>query len=758
MDNKEILIGSIDHYIFMSEDSLYKVALVVTEDDEEVLIVGSFPVLEEGLNYEFVGFYKEHPKYGRQFSVSSYAKSQNFTKDGLIAYLSSEKFFGIGPKLASNIVDELGLDCIEKILKDDSVLDKVYQMTKSRKEVISTVLKENYANEQVFIRLYGYGLSNTMVYRLYEVYGIDAANIVEENPYILIYEVEGFGFKKTDQLALRLGFKENDLLRLKEALRYTLNAVCYQQGYTFLTENQLINSSLGLLQNNPIITYDDMKYALDDMVNDGKIIKEEDRYFDCVLHKAEVRLSGRIRKSKDFKFKPFSKEKIKDALIKVQSKLNITYTDLQCEAIINALSNKLSIITGGPGTGKSTIINGVLHCYAILNDLVFPCDELDMKVVMMAPTGRAAKRMTEVTNFKASTIHKALGYNYEGGFSASEDSPLSYSLAIIDEASMIDISLAASLFAALPLSCQVILVGDENQLPSVGPGNVFHDLIQSKVFNTVKLYQIMRQAKDSNIIKLSNMVFNERIDYRILSEKKEVYYYPCEAKNMKDMLFKMMDAYLKNDGDIHSGIQILIPMYAGVAGIDADNEAVSKRYNDSDVMIVRDNQIIKKNDKVLQLKNDPELGIMNGDIGKVIEITKIKDKDVLLIDFDGKVVTYPAKDLDNLRLAYAISIHKSQGSEYDNVIMPIMPSYYMMLRKKIIYTGITRAKKKLILLGSIDTLNQAITTEEPIRQTALVNRLVESKCNIIKILDSQIPFDTLGEYDMDGISPYSFME
>lgn len=758
MDNKEILIGTIDHYIFMSEDSLYKVAKVITEDDKEVLIVGSFPVLEEGLNYEFVGYYKDHPKYGKQFSVSSYAKSQSFTKDGLIAYLSSEKFFGIGPKLASNIVDELGLDCIDKILKDDNVLDSVYQMTKARKEVISTVLKENYANEQVFIRLYGYGLSNTMVYRLYEVYGIDAANIVEENPYILIYEVEGFGFKKSDQLALRLGFKENDILRLKESLRYTLNAVCYQQGYTFLTEVQLVNSSLGLLQNNPIISYDDMKLALDDMVNDGKIVKEEDRYFDNLLYKAEVRLSNRIKKSKEFRFKPFANNKIKEALIKVQQDLNITYTDLQCEAIINALSNKLSIITGGPGTGKSTIINGVLHCYAILNDLVFPCDELDMKVVMMAPTGRAAKRMTEVTNFKASTIHKALGYNYEGGFSASEDSPLSYSLAIIDEASMIDISLASSLFAALPLSCQVILVGDENQLPSVGPGNVFHDLIQSNVFNTVKLHQIMRQAKDSNIIKLSNMVFNERIDYRILSDKKEVYYYPCEAKNMKDMLFKIMDAYLKNDGDIQSGIQILIPMYAGVAGIDAINEAVSKRYNDNDVMIVRDNQIIKKEDKVLQLKNDPELGIMNGDIGRVIEITKIKEKDYLLIDFDGKVVTYPTKDLDNLRLAYAISIHKSQGSEYDNVIMPILPSYYMMLRKKIIYTGITRAKKKLILLGSIDTLNKAITTEEPIRQTALVNRLVESKVSVIKILDQDIPFDTLGEYDMDGISPYSFME
>lgn len=758
MENKEILIGSIDHYIYMSEDSLYKVALVITEDDEEVLIVGNFPVLEEGLNYEFVGIYKDHPKYGRQFSVSSYTKSKSFTQDGLIAYLSSDKFFSIGLKLATYIVETLGLDCIDKILKDENVLDDVPHMNKSRKEIISTVLKENYANEQVFIRLYGFGLTNTMVYRLYEIYGVSAANVVEENPYILIYEVEGFGFKKSDQLALRLGFKENDSVRLKEALRYTLNVVCYQQGYTFLTEAQLINSSLGLLQNNPIISYDDMRLSLEELVQMEKIIKEEDRYFDPILHRAEVRVSERIRKSKEYKFKPFSKEKIEEALKKVQVDLDITYTDLQCEAIINALSNKLSIITGGPGTGKSTIINGVLHCYAILNELVFPCDELDMKVVMMAPTGRAAKRMTEVTRFKASTIHKALGYNYEGGFAASEDAPLNYSLAIIDESSMIDISLAASLFAALPLSCQIIMVGDENQLPSVGPGNVFHDLIASNLFNTVKLFQIMRQAKDSNIIKLSNMVFNERIDYRILSEKKEVYYYPCDAKNMKDILFKLLDAYLKTDGDLQSGIQILIPMYAGVAGIDAINESVSNRYNDCDVKIVRDNQIIKKNDKVLQLKNDPELGIMNGDIGKVIEITKIKDKDYLLIDFDGKVVTYPTKELENLRLAYAISIHKSQGSEYDNVILPILPSYYMMLRKKIIYTAITRAKKKLILLGNIDTLNQAITTQEPIRQTALISRLTASKSSIIKILDSTIPFDTLGEYDMDGITPYSFME
>lgn len=756
-EKKEVLIGAIDHYIYTSDDSLYKVAKIITQEDDEVLIVGNFPPLEEGLNYEFVGVYKEHPRYGRQFSVSSYTKSQSFTYEGLINYLSSEKFYGIGPKLATNIVDELGLNCIEKILNDENILDNVYQMTSARKQVIISVLKENYANEQVFIRLYGFGLTNTMIYRLYDIYGVKAANIVEENPYILIYDVEGFGFKKSDQLALRLGFKEDDFLRLKEALRYTLNTICYQQGFTFLTEGQLINSSLNLLKNSELISYDDLKLALDELVNDEKVILEDDKYFDPLLYKAEVRCANRIKKMSSFKFKPYSKKKIEEAIDKVQNDLDIIYTDLQIEAITNALMSKLSIITGGPGTGKSTIINGILHVYAILNDLVFPCDDLDMKVLMMAPTGRAAKRMTEVTRFKASTIHKALGYNYEGGFSANEDSPLCYSLAIIDESSMIDISLSASMFAALPLSCQVVLVGDENQLPSVGPGNVFHDLIASNVFNTVKLRQVMRQANDSNIIKLSNMVFNERIDYRIFSNKKEVYYYPCDAQNVKNILFKMLDSYLKTDGDLQSGIQILIPMYAGVAGIDAINEAVSKRYNQEEVMLVRENQIIKKNDKVLQLKNDPELGIMNGDIGRVLDILKIKEKEHLIIDFDGKLVTYPAKDSDNLRLAYAISIHKSQGSEYDNVIMPILPSYNMMLRKKIIYTGITRAKKKLILLGSIDTLNQAITKGEAIRQTMLINRLVIEENKVVKIIDKDIPFDTLGEYDMDGISPYSFM-
>ena len=750
--------GYIENYIYQSSDSLYKVCSLITAD-EELVIVGSFPRLEEGLNYDFVGEFKEHPKYGRQLAVTSYAKSKSYTKDGLISYFSSDKFYGIGEKLAIKIIDELGLDCIDKILKDKTCLDGIKGLTKPKAEALYNVLCENYAEEQVFIRLYGFGLTSKMIKKLYDYYGNKAANMIEENPYRLITEVEGFGFKKSDNLALSLGFSEDDERRIKAALLYTLNYVCYQQGFTYLSHDQLINSTRNLLHNNPNISDELLIKSINLLIDDNKIINENSRYFDAYLYGCEEKVSKKLLLINQEKAKYIPKE-VKEALAYIEKTIDITYTPLQNEAIVNALSNKLSIITGGPGTGKSTILNGILKTYAHLNNLSIGCDELDYKVNLVAPTGRAAKRMTETTNFKATTIHKCLGYGFDGEFMHNETNPLNCSLLVVDEASMLDIAIASSLFQSLSNKCQIILVGDSNQLPSVGPGNVLWDLMSTSIFKTTKLNQIMRQASGSDIISLSHMILNERIDYKILSNRKEVFYYDCESKSTIEYIYKMLDSFIKSGGNINTGIQILAPMYAGVAGIDAINKAVQDRYNlESEKFIKRDNKLFKKGDKVLQLKNDTELDIMNGDIGIIADIIKKDDKDILLIDFEGRMVNYSSSNLDNLTLAYAISIHKAQGSEFDNVILPILPSYSIMLRKKIIYTAVTRAKSKLIILGKQQSLEGAIHQGEYLRQTALYNR-IEDRPTVVdeRIFDPDIPFDTFGEYDMDGITPYTFME
>lgn len=758
---KEVLVGHIANYIYTSTDSLYKVCKLITNDDDEVIIVGSFPMLEDGLDYEFVGEMKNHPKYGEQFFVSSYSKSKSFTRNGLISYLSSDKFFGIGERLATYIVDELGLDCINTILKYPDSLDKVYGITKKKKETIVSTLKDNYASEQVFIKLYSFGLTPKMIQKLYDAYQDKAANKIEEDPYCLISEVEGFGFKKCDNLALNLGFKLNDIRRVSASILYTLNTVCYQQGFTYLTLEQLFNSSKTLLNNNIEISDLDYQNAFDDLVTKKKVYVEGQRVFEPHLQQAELKCAEKILKMSKTKAKSFNDDKVKRCIDEVEALFEIKYTPLQREAIFNALTNKLSIITGGPGTGKSTILNGILNIYAKLNDLAVTDDDMSALVLLAAPTGRASKRMTETTNFKASTIHKALGYSPDSNkFQYNELSTMPYSLIIIDESSMMDVELASSLFKAISNTARVILVGDVNQLPSVGPGNVLADLIASNIFKVTTLNQIMRQANDSNIIKLSHMILNENISYNIFSEKKEVFYYNFDTKDIINGIFKIMDNYLQKGGDLYSKIQILAPMYAGVCGIDAINKAIQERYNpETEKILKRENVLFKKNDKVLQLKNDSELDIMNGDIGKIVDIVKIDNKDSLLIDFDGRIVTYSASLIDNLKLAYAISIHKSQGSEFENVIMPISSSYQIMLKKRIIYTGVTRAKKKLIFLGKLEALESAIHQGDYQRQTALYQYLNASNNVSIdnKIFDPTIPFDTLGEYDMDGITPYSFM-
>ena len=761
MLNEKIKVtGQVTSYVYEKEGNNYRIARIKTDKDKKLTIVGYFPHLEEGLNYEFVGTLHKHINYGEELVVETYSRLNKFSVDGLIEYLSSDKFFGIGKRLAISIVDTLGTNCLNDIMDDPSILDKIPKLNKEKKDALVHMIKENYESERTYIRLYEFGLTIRMIERLIGFYGLDAANKVEEDPYRLIYDIEGFGFKKSDALAMKMGISLDDPRRVRASIGYTLNNVCFQYGFTYLTKDQLVNSAKKLLEFNPNVKDEDYIAAIDKMVEEKKIIIDDNRYFDYFLYRAEKKLAKKIKAIASDVLK-YDKARVVDTLNYVEKLIHIEYTPLQRDAVINSLTSKLSIITGGPGTGKSTIINAILHCYAKLNGFSLSDDEMEAKVLMAAPTGRAAKRMTEITKFKASTIHKALGYNYASEFVYNKENQLNYSLVIIDEVSMLDVSLASSLFDALPDNVSIILVGDANQLPSVGPGNVLHDLMNTSYFKINKLNQIMRQAEDSNIIRLSSMIQSERIDYRLFSLKNEVYFYNSDSKNLLDNIFLMLDRFIAQGGDLNTGIQILIPMYAGVAGIDAVNAAIQKRYNkEEEKVLIREDKIFKVNDKVLQLKNDGKLEIMNGDIGTIVDISKNSDNDKMIINFDGRNIDYPLTTLENLTLAYAMSIHKSQGNEFDNVIMPILPSYTTMLRKKLIYTGVTRAKKKLIILGDINSLNGALSRGDFNRQTALTSFLLNGKIDDEenKIDDKDIPFDTLGEYMMEGISPYSFMD
>ncbi|MGM9970782.1 MAG: ATP-dependent RecD-like DNA helicase [Anaeroplasmataceae bacterium] len=761
----EFVNAKIENYIYEANDSPYKIVSALLDDGTKITLVGTFPFLTLNLKYKFEGDYVNHPKFGRQFKVKSYTRLDIDSKEGIVAYLSSDRFKGIGEATASKIYDEFGSDCINQILNDKNILKRIKGFSDNKINSFYESLKSNVDIEATYIELYSYGLTPRMVGKLYDKYGDEVLNKIKENPYRLIYELEGFGFFKCDQLAMMLGFSYDDKIRIEEAVLYTLNNVCNSNGFTFLTDIQLENSAYQLLNKDKIdhiISKETIKKAIDTLSACERIIEEENRYYVKYLYDNEVNLAKKIieinNKSDNTKIYPLSQ--LNDYLVDIELNNNIKYTESQKEAIFTSINSNISVITGGPGTGKTTIIRGILFLMASLMHLSFNDKDFLKKVLLCAPTGRAAKRLAESCNIKATTIHKALGYDYTGEFTYNEKNKLPYSIIIIDESSMIDLSLACNLFSAINSNAKVIMVGDENQLPSVGPGDVLHDIIESDLIHVSKLTEIMRQSLDSDIVKLSNDIKNNYINYDIFKNKKELFFYPVSGSNVVDKILLFIENFLSKGGSLQQNLQVLAPMYSGVCGIDAINTAIQNKFNTSDNMIVRGNKIFKQNDKVLQLQNDPILGIMNGDIGYIKDIHKDEEADYLYIDFDGVIVKYPASNFDNLTLAYAISIHKSQGSEYENVIMPVVPSYFVMLKRKLLYTAITRAKKKLIIIGDFPSLVNGINKPDEIRQTTLCNRLLNKlKLNsrVIYINDPDIPFDTLGEEGMENITPYTFM-
>ncbi|CCV64556.1 ATP-dependent exoDNAse (Exonuclease V), alpha subunit [Alteracholeplasma palmae J233] len=731
----EVVSGTIKTYLFHNAENGYSIAKIETEDHKTITVVGYFPKLSDDVSYEFTGSYTEHNTYGKQFKVDSFKQLEVQTKSGLVSYLSSSFFVGIGPKTAFKIVETFGETAIEQIIKDHTILSKI-GFTELKSKKLYDQLKENKKEEEILVELYGYGLTSKVALKLINTYHDDTLIKLKEDPYRLMYEIDGFGFNKAHAIAKKFGLSNADLRSIKASIIYTLETLSYQNGHLYTTKFEIYEMVRGLLKEDLPI-----EDALEELVNEKKIILENNNYFLAVIYHTELALSDKIKHLLNDSF-DLDNDSLADLISFVEKQKGITYTNLQKQAIITALNNPLTIITGGPGTGKTTIIDGIISVYQLYYDVDF---KKNYQLALMAPTGRAAKRMEELLDLKAQTIHRQLGYNYDGKFTFDENNPIREKLLIIDEASMIDIFLAKKLFDAIRVNHQVIIVGDEDQLPSVGPGNVLGDMIASKVIPTVKLNEIHRQAKDSHIITLARSINEQNLTDDLLMTNEDVYFKTGNIPEIKNMILSQIKGALEQGYSLKDDIEVLIPMYKGDLGIDEINKLIQSTFNPNikNEGLNYNDKTFFLHDKVIQLVNDPERNVMNGDIGLVTEFSYDNDsKPFLEVSFDETKVRYYKQDLEELNLAYAISIHKSQGSEYPIVILPVVRQYMHMLKKELIYTAITRAKKYLLILGNMEILKFASNQLAEKRKTMLAQRL--SSMNQVN--------------DSDDISPYDFLD
>lgn len=743
----------------------------------KVTVSGYFPKLVSHKPYQFNGNLIKHPKYGWQFQVLSYESVRVQGKSSLVHYLSSDIFEGIGKKTAEKIVETLGDDAINVILKNRQSLDEVPKLSKKLADKLYATLVDQQGTEQILAPLYGYDLSPKLVMKIFKRYQYQALDLIKENPYRLIEDIDGIGFVRADELAKRIGVSLDDPRRIRAALLYVIDQIAIQKGHTYVYHKQLVQSALQYLnqKSSQLLDFSQIDQQIQSLIQKKKIYIEGDFLFIPMLVNSEKGIVESILRLQ--KREPVSDDELEEVIKKLTQEMAITYSKEQEAAIQMALKHPVSIITGGPGTGKTTVVQGILKAYASLHKLSldpgqYATSEKTFPIALAAPTGRAAKRMTETTSIKASTIHRLLGYGVDGIFQHDECSQLEYDLIIIDESSMLDTLLAFQLFQSIKTGAQVILVGDDNQLPSVGPGQVLKDLIESGAIPLTRLVTVHRQAQDSSIISLAHAVKNNHLPEDLRQKKPDRLYVEAPQPQIPLYLKKIVENALSK-GYTANDVQVLVPMYRGECGIDAINEMLQQIFNPPDESTKRElvfgQRVFRIGDKVLQLSNQPETGVMNGDVGEIIGISYKNEteekEDQLIASFDSKEVTYKKGDLQNLTHAYCVSVHKSQGSEYPIVILPITHAYHVMLQKKLIYTAITRAKKSLIIIGEFLALAKGVKNEGDERQTTLKLRFaMQKEANPIEnpfadyFKEHEIPFDYLDEVELEGISPYDFMD
>lgn len=689
-----------------------------------IIFKGNFETLNKGEIYTFYGICVDHPKYGFQFDVSSYEVVKPEGKDSIIAYLSSGLFSGIGKNTARLIVNKLGEDALDLIVEDKNVLDRIPKLSLKKKMLIYNTLKENEDSRRSIVELTNCGFNINDATEIYKTYKENTLKTLEYNPYSMINVVKNMTFPKIDDIKDSFDIDITDFRRLEACILYCMSELSFETGDTYSSYNEILNKVSSYNHNN--VDTDLISTCIDNLVNDLRIINEDDKYFLYDIYNQEDYIASRI--SDLLTRKPNNFIKIDKFIKELEKKNSIIYNDIQKEAIKKAINNHVTIITGGPGVGKTTIINAILDVYKKIYKL--DNEELEERVMLLAPTGRAAKRMMESTNFRAKTIHSFLRWNKEENtFSVNELNKDFHRFIIIDEVSMIDNDLFYNLLKGLRSNIKLVLVGDFNQLPSVRAGNVLRDLIDSNIIDTVHLNYLYRQKDNSYIPVLAREIKDNNLS-NFLEKKDDYIFLKCSSDGIIPKLIDACKLAISKGYD-YKRIQVMAPMYAGINGIDNLNKVLQNVFNprSSEKKEISYGDIIYRvGDKVLQLINIPDSNVFNGDIGIIIGIEDANEtesgKREIIIDFDGNIVRYDTIGLVNIRHGFIMSIHKSQGSEFDLVIMPICNSYKRMLYRKLIYTGITRAKRKLILIGEDNAFVYSVeNTREHIRKTDLVNKL-----------------------------------